>query len=528
MAVDLSPSSPISGAEPVQPSAEAPRPRHALARSESFSRLRNIRLEVWFAVIGLVFGLALVFFIPPGAGLDEPNHFARVVTIAQGDLLASTRGPGQKVDDIGGGPEIVGQGLHRAGGAVPACVEEYLHVLRAEAAKPLPYSPGQFWRTPNGCQHRPDRFVVFENTAVNSPLSYAPEVVGVAVLRGVGAPLPVVFFGGRLAGLLVYLALVYLSLRVAPRGKAVLFLVGATPMALAQASAYSADGMTIALALLSVALALRCSLDPRATWWWFGALAASLVALGLSKNTYFVLAPLVLVVPAARLAVRDGTAGIGALVRPAWWAKGGTVVAALVASGAWYLLVRHVSLAAYHPAGGTIDAHLQAQYLLHHPIAYLKVLGRSLFDSSSQQIDVPGYVLAFGVGRPASSGSGPAIGAVAFAGILMGLAYRAEVGAPRPVSERGQSVVAWLPVALAIVSVLLIFTVLWVSWTPVGSLTVFGIQGRYFLPIVAVPVVTVALLWTEPEGRRRYGWFALGAVYLLVYALAKILFYYYH
>lgn len=504
-------------------------PKHVLSLPAWYCRLGHLQrpcLEAWFALLGLVVGLVMVVFVPPGAGLDEPNQFARVVTIAQGYLLASTRGPGQKVDDIGGGPEIVGQNLHRAGGVVSACVEEYLHALRADGATSSPYSPGQFWRTPNGCQHRPHRFVVFENTAVNSPLSYAPEVVGVAVLRGVGAPLAVTFFGGRLAGLLAYLALVYLAIRVAPRGKAVLFLVGATPMALEQASVYSADGMTIALALLAVALALRCSLDPRATWRWYGALSACLVALGLCKNTYFVLAPLVLVVPAARLAGRGGFAGVEAL-RSVRWAKAGTIVAALVASGGWYLLVRHVSLAAYHPGGGTIDAHLQAQYLLRHPIGYIKVLGRSLFDSSSQQADIPGYVLAFGVARPASFGGGPGVGVVAFAGILLGLAYRSEVGGRRPLSERWRPVVAWLPVTLTVVSVLLIFTVLWVTWTPVGSLKVFGIQGRYFLPIVAVPVVTVALLRVEPEHRRRYGWFVFGAICLLAYALAKILFYFY-
>lgn len=211
-------------------------------------KVGQLDLAAWFLLLGAVFGAFLVFFVPPSQGLDEPNHFFRAYSVTQGKVVTP-----------------IPHG--RAGVDIPACTYEFINNQYLIALHPTNYRFADFWKTAPGCVHRAATFVPIENTAVNSPVSYLPVELAILPLRTFGAPAPVIFYAGRLAGLAAYLLLIYLAIRVAPRGRAVFFVIGLLPSALGLASGYSADGMTIGLALLSIALALRLLVDegPAAT-----------------------------------------------------------------------------------------------------------------------------------------------------------------------------------------------------------------------------------------------------------------------
>ncbi len=309
----------------------------------------------------------------------------------------------------------------RAGGVVvPACTYEYVNNLYVTALHPTSYHFGDFFRTAPGCATRPGQFVPIENTAVNSPVSYLPAELVILPLRVAGAPVPVIFFAGRLAGLAVYLALIFLAIRVTPRGKAVFVVLALLPSSLELASGYSADGMTIALAFLSIALVLRALVDDDVGPKWFLALAASLAALVVTKNTYFVLAPLILLFPSKRL---------GWSPRAAIAAKGAALAGAAIVAGGWYLAVRNVSLAAYAPPGTVITPHVQIHYILHHPIGYAHILARSIFLAAPENYFIPGFVQSMGFFRNGVRGSALApVGLVVIATLVLAAAYRSDTG----------------------------------------------------------------------------------------------------
>jgi uncharacterized membrane protein len=457
------------------------------ATRQVLARLGRVPLTTWFLLIGGGLGLLLVLAVPPAQGIDEPNHFARVWTLTDGAIIAPSRGPHEVVwiIPLAGVParQPVRRGVHRAGGLVPACVQRYLATLYADGAFPGHFSLAAAWRTPAHCAAQPARFVAFENTALESPVAYAPEVIGVAILRAVRAPLPVIFFGGRLAGLLGYLALVWLALRIAPRGTGVLFVVGAMPMALQEAAAYSADSMTIGLALLAVALALKCHQDTTAGRKWFGVLAVVVVALALTKPSYVALAPLVFVVPRDRL---------GWSRNQVFLAKAAVLLVALLASGAWNLAVHNVSLAAYFPPGA-IKPGTQLSYVLHHPIGYLVVVLRSVGQGFHDGGWLSGFVSSVGF-YPIGPAPFAPLWMLLLAVVVLVAAYAIELGPRIGRPKVLELVSAFLPVVLFVVGVLAVLTTLWIEWTPIGSSTVNGLQGRYLLPLVVVPVVTVVLL----------------------------------
>src|SRR5260370_18942196 len=91
------------------------------------------------------------------------------------------------------------------------------------------------------------------------------------------------FYAGRLATLLACLALIALAMRIAPRHATLIAAIALLPMSMFEIASWSADALTIALAILFTAMLLE---PPSSTT----AMAVSAIALSLCKPAYFLLA----------------------------------------------------------------------------------------------------------------------------------------------------------------------------------------------------------------------------------------------
>jgi uncharacterized membrane protein len=473
-------------------------------------------------VIAIPVGTFLVFAIPPFQGLDEPNHFFRVFTITDGTLVPPTVHGGTTSVEIAGRTarvhrKVIRYDLEAKGVVVPGCVIDYYAVNMAQARRAQPMNDATFFRSPPRCEHVRNAFVIFDNTAINSPLAYAPQVVGVGLLRAVGAPLPVVFYGGRLFGLAAFVALVGLAIRITPRGKGVLFLVGLLPMSLEGAAVYSADPMTEALVLLVVALTLRCCLDEDAHWAYFGALAGAAWWLSLCKEPYGLLA----LVPAARL--RNAERGPQFTVRAVTAVKVAVIaVAALLGGAWWYVGVRGVTLTADYPPGA-INPSYQFHFFEHHPLSLGKELVRSWSWSGTESFTVSGVVSSLGFFRHQQSSEFAPMALVILVFVALFAAYQHEWG-PRLALGGWQRVATLLPLGLAVLIGVLIYLEAAVRVTAPGSLVVspLAVQGRLFVPLLAVPVGTVALLRAPPRRPVPIRWLVLATLVLSTYLVIKV------
>ncbi|HEY7199250.1 MAG TPA: DUF2142 domain-containing protein [Candidatus Dormibacteraeota bacterium] len=475
----------------------APGARTAGVSWSLLSVLRRMEASVWFLVLALPVGLYLAVSIPPSQGLDEPAHFYRVYQISQGHLVSERSGPW-------------------AGGVLPDCVMAYMNDNFTTAYTwGSQFSWPAFAAPPTGCDPASTRWQTFVNTAVYSPVSYLPQVAGVGAARVAGASLPWVFLAGRLAGLLGYLGLVFLALRLAPIGRNVMLVVALLPMALISASVYSGDGMTLAYSLVLVAGVLRCWRDPRATWRTFALAAVAALALALSKSTYFVLAPLLLLVPARVFPSR----------RVALAAQLGTLAVIGLAAAAWYAEVSWVQLSR---TDGHLDPHGQIQYILHHPTRYARFVVLTLFGPLTSGYTWTGFVGWVGWQRNATAGQpAPPILLVVYAFIVLWMAYRSELFRPLALSAGTVLRAAW-PVALVAANMVLIVTALYIADSPPAAGVYWNVHGRYFLPFAAVPVLSLAMI-TSRLGRSTGSAlpFAAGMSVLVAYLLGKVAIYFY-
>jgi uncharacterized membrane protein len=328
-----------------------------------------------------------------------------------------------------------------------------------------------------------------ENTAFNSPVPYLPQAGALAVGRAFRLPVPGLFYAGRLAAFIAFLALVHLALRVSPTGHSVLFVLGLWPMTLLLATTYSADTMTIALALLSVACILRVRLDQSAGWALLALTFAAIAGLALCKNTYYILAPLLFLVPvrpvrSAKAAVAVQVLALGAIM--------------LLTLG-WSLQARNwgIGMAAYFQSG-TVDPAAQLRAIIHRPGWFLTLVAGNLLGQRDGYFTWQTFVAQVGFFRTTAVGQPyppPPVFVLAY--LLLAWAYAREAVRPFNWSRRrlGEALV---PLVLVLLNTLAIFTVLFVVALPVGT-SAMDVQGRYLLPLAAVPLVSLLTISSAPD-----------------------------
>lgn len=504
---------------------EATRPHSATTED---SRLPATRGGGWrwdriFLLLALPLGLLAVAFIPPMQELDGTAHLLRVDQIARGHLVAPLNAEDRAVTN----PD--------------RCLEGFIagHTKRGLRAGPM--SPRGNLRAQPCVDSVPTDI---SNTALNTPVAYLPQVTGYGLGRLVGG-VTGGYYGARLVGLLVYIGLCWLAVRLATRGRAVLFVVALMPSALVLASVLSADGFTLGLALLCIALVLRLraptteelrSTRPRD----LVLLAVGIGLLAVSKNLYGTFALLLLLLPAD---VFRSTKRRVAYV-------GGLFGGCLVAAGAWSALV--VSRVRILIPGLQIDSTAARTWAGENPVSFAASLLRGLWDPWVPQHTLSGYVEVLGKYRPAFAhelfplgdraplwlfGCAVALVVVALvhdgrtassvAGEVVGEGS-SEDGSQDGRSGPGLRAVLAVTVLVVLASTTLIFVGIRLTSVAFDANTTKWVQGRYFLPLTPLLALPVTAAWVGRRGAPRWTWvIPLASTALLVWVVVRaiVLFY---
>lgn len=484
------------------PESEAP-PQKGRSERRSLSLVIGNPLrwsvERWFLAVAIPIGLFFAFAIPPTQGIDESAHFLRAWLVSDGDLVARTR-----VDANTDQPH--------AGGVFDTCVIDYVSKFQARAAEPDDFEPNDYWFDTPDCSPREQAWFIADAASNYAPAAYAPQSLTMAVTRGVGLPVPVSFFAGRLAGLAAFIAITWYAIRIAPGGKAVLMVVALLPTSIMSAATFNADGLADALAFFAVAatasIALSDELDRRR----LALLIAAIALLGVVKQPYLAFALLPLLIP-NRLFGRTHIA-VATKV-----AIGGVVAAC---SLGWLLVgTPDVPPAVFR---ADVDHGRQLKHIVRHPFDFLATVARTIAAAGPQSYTLRGVVGSFGMGRyvgRANDVVAPIL-TVVFAAGLAAAAHGRDNGVLRSGLTRMRSVVAGVgPLLIAAAGVLAVYASMYLIWAPVGADYVTDVQGRYFIPLLAVPSLALVLRREPTEPPRPVGWIVAGSVALLAFAVGK-------
>ena len=417
--------------------------------------------ERGFLVLAAAFGLIFVFLTPPMQVPDEIRHLARAVMIARGDFLAIHRDgvPGHFI------PRSVDEMELRLGPEIAFDPQQKQDAQKIYREFSVPVDEG-------------DR-VFRVLPSLYSPVPYLPQVLAIRVAQIFdGAPIVYVYLG-RLLNLGIWWLLVFWAIRRAPAHKWLLVALALTPMSLFIAASLSVDVMTNGLSFLFIAQLLHSSRSDSmpVSRLEIARLFSVAVLLGLTKPTYWPLALLVFLIPGVRFRDFRHRAGSMAFL----------VLGSLAPALIWSFAVTRLGVPSLWDGA---DPAAQIAWIRSQPLRYALVVLTSVPRLATDWIlNFVGSLGYFDVWLPVWV-------YFSYPALLIGVAV-IDGGSASPVHGRGRL----LLLAVAVLTWVAVVTVSYVAWNPVGQSVLWGIQGRYFIPIA--PLVLICLHLGPSRGLAR-------------------------
>lgn len=402
--------------------------------------IKDIHVEKIFLFISLIFGFLYVFLLPPFQSVDEANHFYRAYEIVSGDLVAKKNN-------------------NEVGDFIPYSLQElsskYVFLIKNIDAKT---SPENIFNTSKiRLNPQKTKFIDFKNTALYSPICYLTQIPGMFITKKFNANPLVIFYAGRISNLLFFILFVYWSIKVIPFCKLTMMLIALMPMTLSLAASMSSDVIVISLNFFWTAYLLRLlieekKIDNKQIF----ILNLIVLFMVLSKH-YFIFVPLVFLLPKSKF--KNGYKYMLCIFS--------ILIVAVVGMLFWQNAIKDLIFAMSPSA----DVNKQLEFILGNPISYSIILLKSFIVKlprliitmigvlgwQDTRLDFLTYILY------------PVLSILS-----LSYAYKSEFK-----FKKWQNFVIGFTLLL---SVFLIFTNLYLTWSDVASPIITGLNGKYFIP----------------------------------------------
>ena len=434
-------------------------PERARARSRLFDP------AVLFALISVVAGALLIAITPPLRGPDEAQHFLRAYGLTQGEVVPRTVDTqGHKGLDL---PARLARELNffedkKFANRSPGFTYWDVFAAHAQAAQPLADGEAPV-------------FVLYGGAEGYSPIPYLPYAAAVAVGRVAHADFLTMLYLMRAFGLLAVTAVTACAIALVPRLKWAFLLIALLPSALYGRAAISADGPSLACAMMAVALMLRGVISPAADRPWQQSLWLALGALTKPPQLALVL------LEAMKRPVRA--------VPRQWHAAAAVALPSVILTGLW-TIASSADVASYRLSEfmdgprEQFDPVWKLRFMLHEPLLFPRLLMHSFTDYGVQMWQQLIGVLGW-LDTPLAGWTYPVLTALMLASFIGPLETDRTTG-------RRIAVACALAVAGYCFAVFFIF---FLVWTALDATQIDGVQGRYFVPALpAVALGTAALV----------------------------------
>lgn len=393
-------------------------------------------------------GCLMSFLLPLGAGYDEEAHLARAWEMTAFSFVPNTR-------------------LGTEGFPYPAAFREIFYP-REPLIRPVPlYSLSRYAQMPiDGMGYD---FGPIQTDSVYSPVLLLPQALVLTSLgRRLDLSLLIVYYAMRLAGMVSYVLLAWLAVRIVPFGKWTLVILAASPVAVYQAATISADPISNGIGLLFLAAILawatREELGLRSV---FGLMALAALLFTAKVNLVALVILPFLLIPPSRFRPRLGYVVLLA----------GVILLFALEVGGWSAL-------AYSPRfEGAVqgpDPVAQLKFVVTSPVEFFQTVARDIATNGPSYLK--DWIASYG--HPYWSVPRPV-----FVFYLVGL------GASLLATDSSGKPDRRTRIALVIVFVTSLFatlTALYLSFTPIASPTILGVHGRYL--VVVMPSLILALV----------------------------------
>lgn len=190
--------------------------------------------EIYFILLILLFGILLILITPIGANTDEETYVARIWEMSSRHVLPNS---------------YLSQG--------PFLPSAFLQLSYRQQVN-LPVINFETWVRQSGEHIDWSNMINYHTRAIYFPTLFLIQAFIMGIVgRVFDFPVMLIFYLLRFSYLLIYIALVYLSIKFIPIGKWLLGALAVIPTSLIQASAISTDSVNIGISLLFFAWTLK-------------------------------------------------------------------------------------------------------------------------------------------------------------------------------------------------------------------------------------------------------------------------------
>ncbi|MCL6570977.1 MAG: DUF2142 domain-containing protein [Bacillus sp. (in: Bacteria)] len=399
-----------------------------------------------FLITAIPIGLALVVIIPPFDQLDELEHYYRSFEVSEGKLI------NQQTE----------RGL---GNYIPASLIETVYDVRYIHQTGYKYSIVK--EAFQNKLHSEDRVFLRNYASSYPPLIYVPQALAMILGRVLFDSPLIMMFLGRLLNFLAYTVIVYAALKVVPVKKNLFYLLALLPMSIVHATSLSADGITNSMSLLFVAYILYLAYGQVERI----ACKHLLIVIGiglfvtLSKIVYIPMVLLFLIIPLSKFANQKDYLKKFLIV----------IAGCLIPFIIWNLMnLSNMAVPDLRINPG-VSPKEQVIFVLMHPFYYIKTLVVTIFSQGPSQ-------LVAMVGKVATNYRYLAPSIVIFTYLFVMLLF-GLMNDENDLKMKGRRIDRFILVLILLTVMVLIYTALYVGFNTVGNPIIWGVQGRYFVPI---------------------------------------------
>ncbi len=306
-------------------------------------------------------------------------------------------------------------------------------------------------------------------------VGHIPSAIGIDIARFFHMPLAWVYVMGRLFNAIAYIALVFFALKRAKVGKALLTIVALMPTPLFLASVYSYDAVLNGCVFLglSIVFGYFADADSKVSWGDFALFVATIGAACLIKMVYAPLFLLLLLLPKDRFENN----------RTRIIMKYGPFILGVIFVLIMVLPRVLAENAVGDTRGGATNTTQQIRFVISHPVFFVRLLVKSILDTFGSR--------AMGNDTFATLAHFDYLSFESFAGLPV-LAVAVTDMPEKKVFTGWQKLFIGL---IVLVNIAIIWTAMYLSFTPVGETVINGVQGRYFVPLV----LPMLLLLSTPK-----------------------------
>ncbi|MEE8664286.1 MAG: DUF2142 domain-containing protein [Acetobacter sp.] len=386
------------------------------------------------------------FITPPGQTPDEQTHFARGVMLSEGQIIG----------------QLLSPAASDSGGMLPSNFTSGY-----TGFDDLPFHPDRraspivMDSLRNVHWNKERTFIGFCTTVIYAPFTYIPSAATIWVARHTRMTILQTSYAVRLVNGFLTVCICSIAIALARRGALFLAVIASMPMTMALAASCSQDGILISLAILASSILTRFNRLTEISFQNWILLSFLFAVLAVSKPPLLMCA----LIPAILM-----------LDKKKWLALLPFALG-LVFVGIWsWIGIKPVKIQ-FLPDRGVSDSG-QIHWVLTHltmiPTLAVNTLKQNGYNYVREWVGVLGWLDA-----PLPH----AFYNLALATLFLSVIISASSLLSKEVIPQSK-----LISAVTVLSILAtagaIFLSLYIIWTKVGNLSVDGVQGRYFLPIV--------------------------------------------